>query len=77
MIMLKIEAVIVNGSLGCYVDDSSLHDLNGYSFSSNYMTILLCVFTCYSKGFQYAGVQNRYALVVELVLKLSLQIKFN
>ena len=43
--------------LGCYVDSWD-RDLSGDETSSGSMTIELCLETCRSKGYTYAGVQS-------------------
>ncbi len=43
--------------LGCYADNGN-RVLNGFSFSSNYMTVEGCVAACGSRGYSYAGAQD-------------------
>ncbi len=47
----------VGTSLGCYADNGN-RVLNGYSYSSNSMTVEGCVTACGSQGYTYAGVQS-------------------
>ncbi|HEX3985959.1 MAG TPA: Ig-like domain-containing protein [Acidobacteriaceae bacterium] len=44
-------------SLGCYADNGN-RALNGYTFSSNSMTVEACVAACGSQGYTYAGAQS-------------------
>ena len=45
--------------VGCHVDRASDRDLTGYKFSnSTSMTIELCLDTCRSRNFAYAGLRN-------------------
>ena len=43
--------------IGCY-NDSNYRVLNGYSWSSNEMTVESCVASCNSRGYVYAGAQD-------------------
>ena len=41
----------------CVFDHADDHVLNGHYFSSNVMTVEMCLSTCRKKGFRFSGVQ--------------------